>query len=431
MAANTSPSSRRALLAGTAAGLAVAAAGQLARPLSALAEDGDAVRVGDTLTAESTTAITNNTTSATVLSLESTQGTAIEAKSKDSTIIADSTDSTAIWGRSQRWIAVQGDSYGEPDSNDPKVVGIGVMGAGPQTGVHGQSTAGFGVAGITETGEGVHASASGVSGVAVSASSPSGIAVEANSDAGPAVRAGSLNGSAIFAWSHGEGQDVAAMRGEHAEGDGIVGWSKTTTGVRGLGENEANGVTGKSHAVGVEGRTTGTTTEEDMFQANVIGVSARVDGPDGFGIAVKGDGANGCGVLGQGGHCGVHGYGDKAGVEGKSLPGVGVSGNTQDGYAVAANVFPGGSGVALIAHGPVIFDSAGLGNLVGGRAKVTPGVTIDGASKVFIALMGSPGAQAQVPYVEVTPGPAGTGFFRVRLPGARATAIPFAYFVIS
>jgi hypothetical protein len=216
---------------------------------------------------------------------------------------------------------------------------------------------------------------------------------------------------------------VKSGEGVHAESDSGVGvYAKSTTG---------RGVVAESGAIGIESHTTGTTTEEDMFGSNVIGVWGIVDGPGGFGIAVKGDGANGCGVLGQGGHCGVHGYGERVGVEGKSLAGAGVGGQTESGVALRGEVFQGGTGLALAAGGPVQFDSAGRGNLVGGKAKVTPGVALDDGSKVLITLMRNPGAQALTPYVEVTPGPAGTGFFRVHVPNARVGAVPFAYFVIS
>ena len=286
------------------------------------------------------------------------------------------------------------------------------------------------------------------SGSALDASSRDANAIQAVSDTKAAIEAQSKQFIAIVGHA-GEhdgtggsngGMDTTGAIGFSGAGTGVRGMVKSGVGVAGTSETgvgvHAKSITGQglvaeSSSIGIESHTTGTTTEEAMFGANVIGVWGLVDGPGGFGIAVKGDGANGCGVLGQGGHCGVHGYREKAGVEGKSLTGPGVSGQTNDGVAVHGGVFTGGSGVALQTDGPVIFSSAGRGNLVGGRAKVTPGVALDSSSRVLITLMGNPGAQALVPYVEVNPGPAGTGFFRVRAPGARVTAVPFAYFVIS
>lgn len=202
----------------------------------------------------------------------------------------------------------------------------------------------------------------------------------------------------------------------------------TGVGVEGL-SGLGVGVRGRSAGVAVEGHTEGVTSEEDMFDHRVVGVAGRVKDGGSYGIGVLGDGGLGCGVLGQGGHVGVHGYGETAGVEGKSLPGVGVRAQTESGVAIAAEVSPSGSGLALQAHGPVQFDSAGRGQLVGSRATISPGVALHAGSKVLVTLMADPGLRASILYVELNPGPALTASFVVRLPGARGT-IPFAYFVI-
>jgi hypothetical protein len=285
------------------------------------------------------------------------------------------------------------------------------------------------------------------SGPALDASSVNNNAIQALSDTKAAIEAQSMQFIAVVGHT-GEhdgtggsngGPGTTGVLGFSGAGTGVGGICKSGIGVQGISETGV-GVHAKSTndrgvvaegSIGIESYTNGTTTEEAMFGADVIGVLGIVDGPGGFGIAVKGDGANGVGVLGQGGHCGVHGYSEKAGVEGKSLTGTGVSANTESGYALSANVFSGGSGVALIAHGPVVFDSAGSGRLVGGKARVTPGVALDDGSKVLITLMGNPGAKALTPYVEVSPGPAGTGSFRVHVPSAKPAPVPFAYFVIS
>jgi hypothetical protein len=278
-------------------------------------------------------------------------------------------------------------------------------------------------------------------GSAIDANSGDFNAIQARSDARVAVTGVSQQSIGVVGWGGeppGGGSGTVGVQGMSGAGSGVAGICLSGVGVSaesdtGVGlyarSNTGRAEVAESWAIGIESHTNGTTTEEDMFGADVIGVWGLVDGPGGFGIAVKGDGANGVGVLGQGGHCGVAGDGDRIGVFGKSLPGVAVQGDTQDGIAVSANVF--GSGVALLAHGPVIFDSAGRDKLVGGKAKVTPGVALDDSSKVLVTLMANPGAKAQVPYVDVTSGPAGTGFFRVFLPGAKAAAIPFAYFVIA
>jgi len=286
------------------------------------------------------------------------------------------------------------------------------------------------------------------SGPALDASSRDNNAIQAVSNTKAAIEAQSIQFIAIVghAGSHdgaggsNGGPGTTGVLGFSGAGTGVGGICKSGIGVQGSSvtgvgvhakSTTDRGVVAEGSTIGVESHTNGTTTEEAMFGANVIGVWGLVDGPGGFGIAVKGDGANGCGVLGQGGHCGVHGYGERVGVEGKSLAGAGVGGQTESGVALRGEVFPGGTGLALAAGGPVQFDSAGLGNLVGGKAKVTPGVALHDGSKVLITLMRNPGAQALTPYVEVAPGPAGTGFFRVHVPNARVAAVPFAYFVIS
>ena len=107
MAINTNPSSRRALLAGTAAGLAVAAAGQLARPLSALAADGDPVLVGQAPTRQrTTTSITNTATDQAVLDGREHQGVGNRRAAAGT---------TGSGPTSRSWIAVEGDSHGEVD----------------------------------------------------------------------------------------------------------------------------------------------------------------------------------------------------------------------------------------------------------------------------------------------------------------------------
>jgi hypothetical protein len=167
----------------------------------------------------------------------------------------------------------------------------------------------------------------------------------------------------------------------------LLGQSNTASGTTVIAANGADALRGESPTIGVEGRTTGTTTEDTMFQDGVTGVAGRVQGPAGFGIALYGEGANGVGVLGQGGHCGVHGYGDKAGVEGKSLPGTGISGNTQDGVGVEAGVFDGGSGVALKTHGPVVFSRSGLLAIAANRSSVSKAVPALSATSMVLATL--------------------------------------------
>jgi hypothetical protein len=251
MAINTNPSSRRALLAGTAAGLAVAAAGQLARPLSALAADGDVVHVGDTLAAESTTSITNSTTSETVLVAESVLGSAIDANSRDAPAIhAVSDTEVAISAVSKQHVGIVGYG-GEPGLSDPRTNLTGVMG---------QSHAGYGVAGMSKSGEGVHASSE--TGSGVYAYSPTGFGLDAASDSGIAVRAFSkktgVHGITEGSFDFGANRDVVgvlgisrSVEGVGGNGPGVEGRSETGIGVLGSGKQGVHGASGSDGGTGV------------------------------------------------------------------------------------------------------------------------------------------------------------------------------------
>jgi hypothetical protein len=185
MVINTNPSSRRALLAAAAGGTVALVAESLARPLAALAADGDVVRVGATLTAESTTTLSNMTGPATVLLAESNLGVAIDARSRAGPAIgAISDEDIAIVAIGKQRIGVVAHG-GEPD-------GLGGSDGGEDTcGVLGFSGAGYGVAGIVKSGEGVHAESK--TGSGVYAKSTTGFGLDAASDSGIAVRAIALH----------------------------------------------------------------------------------------------------------------------------------------------------------------------------------------------------------------------------------------------
>jgi hypothetical protein len=250
----TNSSSRRALLAGAAAGLAVVAADHVARPLAAEAADGDTIHVGDSLTAESTTTITNSDTPAAILHLEGTHSCPIEAVAVErSAIVADSRETAAIWGRSQRWIGVQG-NCDEAGPDDP---GIGVQGNGSHAGVMGRSASGVGVTGDSDTGWGVtggsHGTVFGMSGgvmggsdltVGVFGLSAQGIAVEGRSDHDPATGIG--------------------VKGYSRHGDGLVGESDEGTAVH------AQALAQTATALVVEGRVSFTTAGLDA-----VGIGSR------------------------------------------------------------------------------------------------------------------------------------------------------------
>ncbi len=175
--------SRRALLAGATAGVAVLAAQHLGRPLAVRAADGDPVFLGQWNEATGLTEITNNSTPGDALLARSTHGIAIKAESTHGPAIAcGSEDACAVIGESTHWIAVQGNSFG----TDPSDVGIGVQGNGGSIGVQGGSDQGHGVEGSSDQGLGV------------CGSSKNGTAVMANIEPGGSGTALDVHGPVYF-----------------------------------------------------------------------------------------------------------------------------------------------------------------------------------------------------------------------------------------
>jgi hypothetical protein len=205
----TSPS-RRALLAGAIGGLGAWAASAIGRASPARATDGDTIHVGDSLTAASSTTLTNSTTGLAVFSANSTSGFGIYGSSSSTYgVVGISSSSDGVHGVSTSSSGVRGQS----DS---------------ATGVRGISSSGTGVLGDGGTGFGVVANSSGTNAIDAYTSDPT--------SAG--VHAGSAGGSEVVGYS------------------GAAVGPKSKTGVYGSAtqDNFARGVTGETTTgVGVYG----------------------------------------------------------------------------------------------------------------------------------------------------------------------------------
>jgi hypothetical protein len=210
---NTTPASRRVLLAGTVSGLAALAAHALGRPAPTTAST--AVLLGENNSSTSTTKITNPNGAGTALAGHVTgSGTAL---------------------------------VGESDS------GTGVFGTSSFRGVEGISTSGSAVFGYSKSGYGV--SGSTVSGTGVSGGSTSGNGVRGESSSAAAVRGHSDSSVGVYGASGSGAPGVNLKVGvygwgpdtEGAPSYGVIGKSVSTLGIGVLGSSDAGtGVTATS-----------------------------------------------------------------------------------------------------------------------------------------------------------------------------------------
>jgi hypothetical protein len=398
MTAEQSPSSRRAVLLGAAAGVAALAVEAVARPLGTSAAEGDELLLGRVNESDKPTWLKNASGDA-ALSVEGAD-----------TEHGDGTDGVFVHSGKKAGLIVHSDAHHAIDAHSAGSEGCGIQATSDQyMGVHGIGDGGWaGVLGDSDAGDGVRGSTNSGAGVAADSNSGPGMLTNSVSDDG--VRAVSGQRSGVQGTSDAvvvdarELVDVAGVYGRSTEpGHGKPGEGPLGNGLGVLGRSGTGvGVRGESDGVGVEGRTSG---------------------PESIG------------VLGGSPNTGVHGSGDRVGVWGKSLPGVAVQGDTQDGIAVSANVF--GSGVALIAHGPVIFDSAGRVTIPrdAQSVTVTSPVGLDvGSSKVLVTLLGNPTApgkkavpvQVCLSHVEIT----SETTFAIVLTDQAGQQIDAAFFVI-
>jgi hypothetical protein len=141
----------------------------------------------------------------------------------------------------------------------------------------------------------------------------------------------------------------------------------------------------------------------------------------------------------------VDGPGPEPGIQVESENGPGLYASTTNAPGVKATGRPGvlaisaggvavqaeatGGGAALVARGPVIFDTAGLGAVATGAstAEVHPGTPLGARSKILVTLMSDPG-NATLLFVRTN---IAAGSFTVVLAKVARAPIRFAYFVIS
>ena len=331
------PRSRRALLAGGVGGLAALTASALGRPLPARADDGDIVRVGYWLMAESTTILDNATNAEPTLCGRGSFGDGLMGTSDAS-------------GRSGVY-AVNTDAGGYGVYGENKATGsIGSLGSGT-----------FGVRGhVRETGSGVRGL------------SPSGEGVYGTSSTGIGVRGGSTSGIGV----HGTSKSKAGVDGFSESATGVHGTSNQGSGVHGHGV-AGHGVLGTSQAAA----SAGTVGHSRADSCGVVGFSS--------GAAVA--------LPGAPPRTGVFGYANQdagaRGVCGQSGMGLGVCGISTNGIGVyAAASF----GFALYSSGRVRFDTvSGVATIAAGKTSVVvaPAVDISATSFVLLTPRGDIGAR--------------------------------------
>lgn len=259
MAIDTSiPRTRRALLAGGLGGLAALVAAALGRPLEARAVDGQTVKVGQTHTATSTTALTNADNGQTVFLAQTKTGAAIEG-------IA-TTSGTGVSGTSVDAWGVYGHSIHE-------------------AGVAGHSNEAIGVFGYTETGIGVGATSASATKPASSGHSfGSGTGVQGSTGPGPRPAASAKTGvygvATLDASSYGvRGRSTAGrgVYGHATSGQGVRGYSSHGTGVYAITDHGyAIRSSGRFRADQISGTTTiaaGTSTKDVVVGVDVTSSS--------------------------------------------------------------------------------------------------------------------------------------------------------------
>jgi hypothetical protein len=232
MAIDTSnPTSRRALLAGLAGGLAATVANSLGRPQPASAHDADDVRLGGFNSTASLTSITNTSINAATF-----QGT---ATGSGAGIIGQSDSGRGVKGASPAGTGVRGESFSGWGVDGFSQQGQGVVGAsgGPGSGVSGSSPSGTGVDGESTTGSGVFGHSSSGNGVRAESG---GIGVYGKGGAGqPSIygHKSVASGNAVWgAITNANSSDPAMLAETAGSGDGVRGLSALGRGGRFAGK---------------------------------------------------------------------------------------------------------------------------------------------------------------------------------------------------
>ncbi len=269
----TTRRSRRALLAGAAAGAAALAADRLARPLPALATDGDNVLLGANHISTSVTNITGG-------------GLRLEGGALGFALLAHGVKN--------------GDGILGSSVADATVTPESAMGSG--VGVAGDTGSGSGVRGTATTGTGVEGH------------SESGPGVAGRSGTGPGVEGRSETADGVRGWSQAAG--THGVKGESVDGDGVFGLSQNW--------NAVSGASASGSVAAVIGQSLASL---GSFEERGSGIG--VHGASGSGIGVQGISESGAGVEGR--------SDSGPGVVGHSSSGEGGHFSTDTGYALSAD----------------------------------------------------------------------------------------------
>ncbi len=164
------------------------------------------------------------------------------------------------------------------------------------------------------------------------------------------------------------------------------------------------------------GQTTEGTTET-VIKSSGGGVALKGWTTHSTGTAVQGISDHYFGVIGNGAVGGVAGNSEGTGVQGLSSGGTGV-------YALST------TGMALDVDGAARFKTSGIAHVKAGHSSksVSPGVDINGKSKILCTLLGNPGNGAVIKWVNPL---YGKDKFKLYLTQAVAVNTDFAWFVIS
>jgi len=209
----TATSSRRALLAGALGGIGAWAASAIGRASPVSGADGDAIHVGDSLSASSATKLTNNVNVNPVLwGVSEGSGTGIRGTTVSGNGVFGSADTGAgVRGLSNSYYGVYGFSASNNAIVGRSIAKYGVRGVSDEdVGVYGESTGGApGVYG-TSSDTGVYGTSTGI-----------GIGVEGSCNAGTGVRGSALSGTGVY----GSSESSIGVYGFSSSGIALMGFS--------------------------------------------------------------------------------------------------------------------------------------------------------------------------------------------------------------
>jgi hypothetical protein len=350
----TVPKSRRAVLAAVFGGMAAAAANAVARPVSALATDGQPILQGVDNGGSASTVVRSNSTTALqgVTDVASGAHYGVRGRSSSSSGIGTVGVAAAAAGGT---IGVHGTAV--------SLGGVGVKGESPRHGVEGYAT------NTTDITAGVYGHAVSPQGIAVLAQN------DANSTSAIAVH-GRASGYGVFGLGFG---NAVGVRGA-ANGEGGA------VGVRG----DVNSITG----IGVLGQN----NHASQFARGMVGVAPGGVGVQGWsGSMVAPASMAKTGVFGQ---CDIDFA--SVGTLGVSASGTGVRGLSTSGTGVEAlAVNPSATGLKVI--GKAVFSRSGKATVLAGQSQViVNNIPLTSSSLVLATIQGASAAGVYVRNVSVS-----------------------------